>query len=536
MATSTHYLLSDENDFTATITTTFTPFFPFALAGTTEIRHDYFDTFDWRLFRAGYSLYAENSAQGFRFTLQRLQGKEVATAISSGVVFPQFASQFPAGTLQRKLQKIIANRILLPLLSLQGTAQQWTIGECTKHPIQLHAIHAAWHLPSASETPGNPFTLLSLHCPAGAKKSFTEQVRALFDSLRNATVLPENLLLSGLEWCQVSVQNISPDITFGNDPTAPASAMVVRTFQQLQHVMVLNEPGIEQGLDTEFLHDFRVALRRTRSLIKVFADLFPPDQLGQFNPQWRWLTRRTGFLRDIDVFLEAFETYRQTVPSTLAEELLPFRALLWQRRDKAHSILCRALRSRRYHTLMEGWRTMLAAQTPESDETIAAVSITRLEQSYRRLRHKGKLYHAEPTATSLHALRLAGKKLRYLLEFTLPVYGPQHLAPLVKALKQLQNGLGALNDLAVHERLIIATARQMELTRQGNRTTFMALGYIMATLDGLNAAERERIDTLWKKLATRDVHRQFQLLLAEYSPSTAPDFVQETTPSEGSHG
>lgn len=536
MATSTYYLLADEHDFAATITTTFTPFFALTLAEQTEIRRDYYDTFDWRLFHAGYSLHAENSAQGFRLTLQRHQGKEVATAISSGVVFPQFASQLPVGTLQRKLQKIITNRILLPLISLQGTTQRWQIGERAKHPLHLDVIQAEWHTPTPREASCKPLTILALHCPAAAKKSFTEHVRTLFESLRNATTIPDNLLLSGLEWCQLAPAGFSPEITFGADPTAPASATVVRALQQLQRVMALNKPGIEQGLDTEFLHDYRVALRRTRSLIKVFADLLPANQLCQFNSQWRWLTRRTGFLRDIDVFLEAFEAYHQTVPVALAEELLPFRALLWQRRDKAHSIMCRTLRSRRYHRFMDEWEHLLATPAHDTGETIAAASIARLEHSYRRLRHKGKLYHAEPTDASLHAMRLAGKKLRYLLEFTLPIYGAEHLAPLVKALKQLQNGLGTLNDLAVHERLIIATARSMEQTQQGNRTTFLALGYLIAILHRRSATQRDALDDLWKKLAARDVHRQFQLLLAEYAPLTTSDTLPETASWEGQHG
>ena len=42
-------------------------------------------------------------------------------------------------------------------------------------------------------------------------------------------------------------------------------------------ILLANEPGLRANLDTEFLHDFRVAVRRTRALLGQIKQVFPPD-------------------------------------------------------------------------------------------------------------------------------------------------------------------------------------------------------------------------------------------------------------------
>jgi hypothetical protein len=65
--------------------------------------------------------------------------------------------------------------------------------------------------------------------------------------------------------------------------------------------LVTNEPGLRDNLDTEFLHDFRVAVRRTRSLLGQIRSVFPPDLTSHFATEFAWLGRLTGPPRDMDV-------------------------------------------------------------------------------------------------------------------------------------------------------------------------------------------------------------------------------------------
>ena len=60
-------------------------------------------------------------------------------------------------------------------------------------------------------------------------------------------------------------------------------------------------PGTIADVDSEFLHDFRVAVRRTRSLQRQLEPVFPPEPLAHFRSEFRWLQQATGPVRDLDV-------------------------------------------------------------------------------------------------------------------------------------------------------------------------------------------------------------------------------------------
>ena len=62
---------------------------------------------------------------------------------------------------------------------------------------------------------------------------------------------------------------------------------------------------MREQLDTEFLHDFRVALRRTRSLLGQIRDVFPAAAVEHFSSEFSWIGRLTGPPRDLDVLLLA---------------------------------------------------------------------------------------------------------------------------------------------------------------------------------------------------------------------------------------
>ena len=74
-----------------------------------------------------------------------------------------------------------------------------------------------------------------------------------------------------------------------------------------------NEPGVRANLDTEFLHDFRVAIRRTRSLLRQIRHVIPLDVGRYFSTGFSWVGRLTGPLRDLDVLILALREKRAEV-------------------------------------------------------------------------------------------------------------------------------------------------------------------------------------------------------------------------------
>ncbi|MEY2632430.1 MAG: hypothetical protein RIR00_1084, partial [Pseudomonadota bacterium] len=90
-----------------------------------------------------------------------------------------------------------------------------------------------------------------------------------------------------------------------------------------------------------------------------------------------------------------------------------------------------------------------AAAGGELGEFADAVQRRLLARLQKRARRAADL-----DSEALHALRIAGKRLRYALEFLAPLYAPDKLAPRLEELEALQNGLGRLNDLATLGRLL----------------------------------------------------------------------------------
>ena len=130
-------------------------------------------------------------------------------------------------------------------------------------------------------------------------------------------------------------------------------------------ILVANEPGLRANLDTEFLHDFRVAVRRTRSLLGQIRHVFPPDVVAHFSTEFSWLGRLTGPPRDMDVLVLALREHRDDIP---ADDMEALTAFLGQAQQQEHHALVEALDSDRYRRLLAEWEAFLEQPAPSEPE------------------------------------------------------------------------------------------------------------------------------------------------------------------------
>ena len=124
-----------------------------------------------------------------------------------------------------------------------------------------------------------------------------------------------------------------------------------RSISRCSSMLVANEPGLRANLDTEFLHDFRVAVRRTRALLGQIRHVFPADVVAHFATEFSWLGRLTGPLRDVDVLVLTLREHRADVPAGDMEVLTAF---LGQAQQQEHQRLVDALDGDRYRRLLVG--------------------------------------------------------------------------------------------------------------------------------------------------------------------------------------
>jgi CHAD domain-containing protein len=260
------------------------------------------------------------------------------------------------------------------------------------------------------------------------------------------------------------------DLKLDSDEPATEAAMIV--FARLLEVIAENLPGTLEDIDSEFLHDLRVAVRRTRSLQRQFKSIYP-DRLQHFRDEFKRIQQVTGDLRDLDVYLLDFDDLRDSLPETMGSDLEPLRGVLEQRRAKALTATRRALKAQRTLDALNEWLEFVQA-APTSDTTVHELASHRITRVYRKMVKMGRAIDDDSPAEDLHELRKVGKELRYLLEFFSSLYPPDVVKPFIKTLKGLQDQLGRFQDREVQANALRALAPEVKAP-----ATVMAMGVLV---------------------------------------------------------
>jgi len=226
----------------------------------------------------------------------------------------------------------------------------------------------------------------------------------------------------------------------------------------------------------ELVHQLRVGIRRLRVAIRVFDSVLELSSESPIEASLKWLFRELGPIRERDVFLRdvvepAIHVHAQPALVSLQKRLLIER----------HAMLADArkvLTSQRFLTLLREVLS-LAAKLDTAEDT------GRLESwASKRLEHRlSKVLALEPAIEKrdpalLHLLRRELKKLRYTAEFVAGAFSEKRSKAYLKRLSALLDVLGALNDVAVGERLLghglkrLKAGRARTHTREALRTIF----------------------------------------------------------------
>jgi CHAD domain-containing protein len=275
----------------------------------------------------------------------------------------------------------------------------------------------------------------------------------------------------GMEYCSEGFQAVilrqvgasergnvaAPEVALS--PTVRADVGARTIHLSLLGILRANEPGVRANLDTEFLHDFRVAIRRTRSLLGQIRYVFPRSVAEHFSREFSWLGHLTGPPRDLDVLVLALRQHRGEIA---AEELDVLIAYLQQTQQQQYERLVEALDSDRYRHLLAEWNAFLeqrpGAFEPEARNAgrpLAEVISRRAWRLARRIARSAETIDEHTAVASLHEVRIDAKKLRYLIDVTPAFYDAADLTHILGALRNLQRVLGDLNDAQVQEERLL---------------------------------------------------------------------------------
>jgi CHAD domain-containing protein len=273
-------------------------------------------------------------------------------------------------------------------------------------------------------------------------------------------------------------------------PTQRADAAAAAVLRRLAEVMEANLEGTIADLDSEFLHDFRVSVRRSRSVQRELRGAFPAEALSHFRSEFRWLQRITGDARDLDVYVLDFESMRALVPEPMRADLEPLRKVLLGRRVLARRAMVRELRSERTATLRREWEAFLEELVglpddgrPDAARAIEEVAGRRIAKVYRRMVKLGAAIGADTPPEAYHDLRKKGKELRYLLElFGAALFPGEAVKPMVKKLKALQDVLGRHQDRQVQVATLHDLSEEVS-ARPDGAAALMAMGVLVERLE-----------------------------------------------------
>ncbi|MCO6441389.1 MAG: CHAD domain-containing protein [Nitrococcus mobilis] len=471
--------------------------FPSHRRQTSDDHFIYLDTFDWRLFKRGVRLALHTSNES---SLLRLETNDACIHEQlPRSTAPSFARDLPEGRIRNQIAPIIAVRRLLPRVEFETKTNRLEILEENKIAACVQLIQRRVTDPEANNDQSKPLdSKLQVAAACDDHPAILRRITHYLEyDLGLYPTTPETLQ-EALEIVghKPGSYRSKPEIHL--DPSMNAGAAAIVICRTLLDTMLANEAGVRRDLDMEFLHDFRVAARRTRSVLALIGEVFEPQFRDHFKEEFKWLGSVTGPVRDLDVHLLHMSDYRASLPEAASKDLAPLGQYLRRHRSAERRRLTAALHSKRYRTLLETWRVQLddshtallvghIAQKP-----VMAVASKRIWQAYRRVEKRANAIGPDTPAEGLHKLRIECKKLRYLLELFYSLYDSNDIDPLIKALKRLQENLGDFNDLVVQEAALRRIAHEMEQEKLATVDCLLAMGQLLGELIGRQHRERRR--------------------------------------------
>jgi CHAD domain-containing protein len=500
-------------------------------------RQVWLDTFDWRLHAAGLVLRQVSGTRSGDLVLttsagEALASQPLATPVPPGIAngsgaaaphWPALLGVIPAGPLRERLDPVVQIRALLPVAQAAGTLTQLRVLDGERKTVARITVEAA-ALAGPGRTALPPRLRLT---PVRGYQSDTDRAARLLHEAGGFTPDPGPVFADVLTAAGRRPGDYTDQVDIGLTADMPARAALAAILLRLAAIIEANVGYVLRDVDTEFLHDLRVAVRRTRSALKLAGDVLPDGLAERFGPEFSWLGDLTTPVRDLDVYLTGFDEIAAGLHAAAPGDLELFRAHLAKRRIAERRKLLRGLRSDRFATLMTDWQAALEPATRPRRKRpagpaaldVASLAADRISRAHRRVLKRGEMIAAcadpaGPPAEAMHALRKRGKELRYLLEFFATLYDPADHRRVVKDLKGLQDCLGAFQDAEVQRKEMREFAAQMlaqpanEAQAEELAATLLAMGELTARLHGQQERAQAEVAGRFAQFARADILRK----------------------------
>jgi len=471
------------------------------------------DSADGRLHRAGLRLELRESS-GRELVLTEQGSTPAHLPVPAA---PRFPDELPRGPFRDRLATLLEVRALLPRLVLTSRATHAARRNSDGKTVAV--VRVDEDVVARSPERGDVVALLPWSAtllPVAGHPSPGARVAALLDDLgleRGQDPLTAATAATGIDPRGLEASPLVP-----LDPQHAAVDGFVTVLAHLAGTAAAHWQGTIDDVDSEFLHDLRVAVRRSRSVLAQARGVVPDDVRDRFREELRWLGEITGPARDLDVFLLEWGDYVAPLAPSAQVALQPVRAHLQRQQSNAHEVLSATLAAERARGVLDGWRGWLASSptgdgAPAARDPLGTVVARRIRRAQRTLIERGRSIDAATPAEELHELRKDGKKLRYLIECFGGLLGTRERKAFVQRLKVLQDNLGEHQDAEVHVARLHQLPHEMSVAG-APADTIVAIGQLAERLDQRRAGARAEFGERFAEYDTKPTRQALDELLA----------------------
>lgn len=485
--------------------------------GEKTVEQVYLDTFDWALCQKDMYLMVEKADS---LSLRVLcDGKTPKFPVTLPVeATPVWTTDLPDGKMKKALAKAAGLRAFLELTQVKSEQIQVSVEDKKGRERVRMTVEVNFQRTAPRRKMTELGCRLRVECLAGYEKDFAKTL-PVFAGLTKTTqyaffeTLMTNINKTPKDYS--SKLNLSLDRDMRSDQAL--KDILLDQVGQIER----NLDGTLDNVDSEFLHDLRVAVRRSRSALSRMKGVLPQTVEDKFGQELAWVGSVTTPVRDLDVYLLDYPKYRDQLRPDLQGDLEALHAFLVEKHKEARTQLVADLSSKRFKDFMVKWRTFLKRPVPARPTApnaalaVGELADKRIWKSYRKVISEGGVIGDETPAEALHDLRKTCKKLRYLLEFFASLYPQSKINALVKTLKGLQENLGDFQDLDVQADALHNYSEQMLASGISDPKVFLAMGVLVENFMARKVEVRAEFAERFKSFSSKKIEKDFRDLVKQ---------------------
>ncbi|MBU1099537.1 MAG: CHAD domain-containing protein [Bacteroidetes bacterium] len=423
--------------------------FNWVIAGNQDIQEYYYDTFDWRLFNQNLCLIANNNMLSLS---EYNTNSRISSEACKKPKRKYFWNSFRDKLLRDELKVLLQHRALLKICKCDKNTELFRLLNEDDKTIAKLSFEKL--------TISNDLNIKFDSCIIRIQgiRGYSKEFKMIKNIVASAGLkrVDDNYLFFIFSHLGRVPGKYSSKIKINLDAEMTTAESIRLILMKLADIIIESEDGIKQDIDIEFLHDYRVSVRKGRVILSELKNIIPVHIRKELKEIFAELGERTNNLRDLDVYLLKKSTYESYLPDVLKKELSPLFDNIRKERLQAFKKLKSFLISEENKNMILQMECLLEedftfTNSSEGDKPVLHQSKLAIYKRCKSILKIGRRIKSNSKDEQLHDLRLECKKLRYLLELFASLFPPKEIDFLVSQLKMIQDNLGDFNDLSVQQ-------------------------------------------------------------------------------------